>query len=418
MIHPVRLACLYPNPVNYLPFWQVGGALALVLAVSWTVFLFRKSRPYLLTGWFWNLGMLVPVIGVVQISYYAHADRYTYLPQIGLDLALTWLAADLCAGWRWRRVVLGCGAAIILVPLIFCARTQTSFWRNGESLWAHALACTSGNFIAHNNLGFALTQEGKVDEGIAQYQMALQIEPDYVDAHNNLALALLKIGRVDEAIAQCRKAVQINPYYALSRNNLGYAFITKGNMDEAIVQCQKAVQLDPLYLQAYNNLAFALLQKGRVDEAIVQCQKAVQLNPDNATVHYDLGLALLQKGNTEAAIVECQKAVQLDPRSAAASFNLGLVYYQKGDLDQAAVHYQRALEIMPDYLDAHINLANVLRQKGATDEAMVHYQKALELARTDGRPDLVEQLIRQLISLQGGVQPLEQSGKKSKTPEN
>jgi hypothetical protein len=137
MIHPSGLACLYPNPVNYLPFWQVAGALGLLLAISGAVWAFRKTHPYLVVGWLWYLGMMIPVIGIVQISYYAHADRYTYLPQIGLYLLVTWAVADLCAGWRHRRVVLGGCATVILVALIFCARVQTSYWRNSESLWTH-----------------------------------------------------------------------------------------------------------------------------------------------------------------------------------------------------------------------------------------------------------------------------------------
>ena len=148
-----------------------------------------------MTGWLWYLVMLVPVIGIVQVGVQARADRYTYLPQIGLYLLLTWAAADLCAGWRHRRVVLGGCATVILVALIFCARTQTAYWRNSETLWTHTLACTSDNVIAHNNLGNALLQKGKVDEAIAHFQKALQIKPDYAEAHYNLGNALLQKGK-------------------------------------------------------------------------------------------------------------------------------------------------------------------------------------------------------------------------------
>ena len=175
MIHPSELACLYPNPANYLPLWQVAGALGLLLAISGAAWALRKTHPWLVVGWLWYLGMLIPAIGIVQISHYAHADRYTYLPQIGLYVLLTWGAADLCAGWRHRRWLLGGLSMVILVALIFCAHTQTSYWRNDELLWTHTLACTSGNYVAHNNAGEALFQKGKVDEAGIQYQMALQI---------------------------------------------------------------------------------------------------------------------------------------------------------------------------------------------------------------------------------------------------
>ena len=214
MIYPSGLAVLYPNPVNHLPFWQVGGALGLLLAISGVIFAFRRKHPYLIVGWLWYLGMMVPVIGIVQISHYAHADRYTYLPQIGLYLMLTWMAANLCAGWRHRRVVLGGFSAIMLSALIYSAHTQVSYWRNSESLWTHTLACTADNYLAHNNLGIALAERGQVDAAIAHYQKALEIKPDYADAHNNLGAALAGRGQIDAAIAHYQKALEIKPDYA------------------------------------------------------------------------------------------------------------------------------------------------------------------------------------------------------------
>jgi hypothetical protein len=178
MIHPSGLACVYPNPANYLPLWQVAGSVGLLLAISGAAWAFRRTHPCLIVGWLWYVGMMIPVIGIVQISYYAHADRYTYLPQIGLYLLLTWAVADWCAGWRHRRWMLGGLCTVILVALIFCARIQVSYWQNSESLWTHTLACTSDNYTAHYNLGEALFQKGRVDEAINHYQKTLQIKPN------------------------------------------------------------------------------------------------------------------------------------------------------------------------------------------------------------------------------------------------
>ena len=175
MFWPSGLAVLYPFAPGAIGVSEVVLSLVVLAGISTGVFVLRHRRPYLLTGWLWYLGMLVPVIGIIQVGLQARADRYTYLPQIGLYVLLTWAAADLCAGWRHRRVVLGGGATVILAALIFCARAQTSYWRNSESLWTHTLACTSDNFIAHNNLGNALLQKGRVDEAIAHFQKALQI---------------------------------------------------------------------------------------------------------------------------------------------------------------------------------------------------------------------------------------------------
>jgi tetratricopeptide (TPR) repeat protein len=379
MIHPSGLACVYPNPTNYLPLWQVAGALGLLLAISRAVWAFHQTHPWLVVGWLWYLGMMIPVIGIVQISYYAHADRYTYLPQIGLYLLLTWTAADLCAGWRHRRLVLGGCSTILLMALVFCAHTQASYWRNSESLWTHTLACTSDNYIGHNNLGNALLEKGSVDEAIVHFQTALQINPDHAEAHNNLGNILLQKGKVDEAIAHFQKALQIIPDYAEVHYNLGNALLQKGKVDEAIAHYQMALQIKPDNAEAHYNLGNELLQKGKVDEAIAHFQKALQITPEFAEAHYNLGDALLQKGKVDEAIAHFQKALQITPEFAEAHYNLGGALLQKGSVDEAIAHYQKALQIKPDYAKAHFNLGNALFQKGSVDEAIAHFQKALEI---------------------------------------
>jgi tetratricopeptide (TPR) repeat protein len=379
MIHPLELACVYPNPVNHLPLWQVAGALGLLLAISGAVWAVRRTQPGFVVGWLWYLGMMVPVIGLVQISYYAHADRYTYLPQIGLYLLLTWGAANLCASWRYRRVALGGGSAIILMTLMVCARTQTAYWRNSELLWTHALACTSGNYIAHDNLANALPQK-EVDQAIAHYQEALLIKPNYAEAHNNLANALLQKGKMDEAIAHCQQALLIKPDYAEAHINLGIALLQKGDADEAITQFQTALQIKPDYAEAHYNLGNALLQKGQADDAIPQYQTALQINPGYAEAHHNLGSALLQKGRPDEAIAQYQMALQIKPDYAGAWYNLGNALLQKGNVDEAIAHYQQALQINPSNAEAHNILGNTLLSKGRVDEAIVHYQQALQIS--------------------------------------
>ncbi len=310
MFWPSGLAVLYPFTAGSVGVSEVVLSLVLLAGVSTGIFILRRRRPYLLTGWLWYLIMLAPVIGIVQVGAQARADRYTYLPQIGLYLLLTWAAADLCAGWRHRRVVLGGGAAIILVALIFCARGQTAYWRNSESLWTHTLACTSDNFIGHNNLGIALFKTGKVDEAMVHYQKALEINPDFAEAHNNLGNFLFQKGRVDEAMVHYQKALEINPDYAEAHYNLGNALLKTGNADEAIAHLQKALEINPDYADAHNNLGYALIQKGSVDEAILHFQKALQINPDYADAHKNLSNALLQKERMDKAIPHFQKPPQ------------------------------------------------------------------------------------------------------------
>jgi tetratricopeptide (TPR) repeat protein len=385
MIHPSGLACVYPNPASYLPFWQVAGALGLLLAISGAVWAFRKTHPCLLVGWLWYLGMMIPVIGIVQISYYAHADRYTYLPQIGLYLLLTWAVADLCVGRRNCRWVLGGCSAIILMVLIVCARTQASYWRNSESLWAHTLSCTSNNNLAHYNLGYAYLRKGNLDEAIVHFQKALEIKPDYAEAHNNLGNVLLQKGSVDEAIVHYQKALEIKPDYAEACYNLGNALLQKDNVDEALVHFQKALDINPNYVEAHNNLGIALLRKDNVDKALVHFQKALEINPDNAEAHYNLGTALLKKGSVDEAISHFQKSLEIKPDHAEAHYNLGTALLQRGNVDEAISHFQKALETRPGYAEAHNNLGTALLRKGSLDEAIVHFQKALEI-----KPDYAE----------------------------
>jgi tetratricopeptide (TPR) repeat protein len=353
MFWPSGLAVLYPFTAGGVGVSEVVLSLVLLAGISTGVFILRRRRPCFLTGWLWYLIMLAPVIGIVQVGAQARADRYTYLPQIGLYLLLTWAAADLCAGWRHRRVVLGGGSTIILMALIFCARAQTAYWRNSESLWTHTLACTSDNFIGHNNLGIALLKTGNVDEAMVHYQMALEINPDFAEAHNNLGNFLFQKGSVDEAIVHYQKALEINPDYAEAHYNLGYALLKMGNVDEAIAHLQKALQINPDYAEAHNNLGYALIQKGRVDEATAHFQKALQINPDYADAHNNLGNILLEKGS----------------------------------VDEAIIHFQKALQIKPDFAEAHKNLSIALLQKGRVDEAIPHFQKAPQNQRPPAKPE-------------------------------
>jgi tetratricopeptide (TPR) repeat protein len=448
MVFPGGLAIPYLNPPNGQPLWKVGAAFVLLAAISISVVACRRTRPYLMTGWLWYLGMLVPVIGIVQISFNAaHADRYTYLPGIGLVLAGTWAVGDWSPGWKQRRAAL-CGlmAAVISV-LMACAWKQTTYWKSDETLWTHTLACTTGNYLAHCNLAEALLQKGKVDEAIAHYQKVLQIKPDCAQAHYDLAIALRQIGKVDDSIAQYQNALQIYPDYAEAHNNLAEALLQKGRADEAITQYQKILQIKPDNAKAHFNLAIALRQKGRVDEAIAQYQNALQINPDYAEAHNNLGNALRQKGRVDEAITHFQDALQIKPDYAEAHYNLGIALQQNGRADEAIAQYQKALQIKPAdpaiqndlawllatcpeaslrngdkavQLAQRANelaggknpvflhtLAAAFAEAGRFSDALRSEQKAIELARAAGRQDMAGQFSGGLKRYEAGL-PLHQ----------
>ncbi len=197
LFFPVGLAVFYPHPEGNLPAWKIIGAMLVLAAISAGVWAYRRRRPYLLVGWLWYLGILVPVIGLVQVGLQAMADRYTYLTQIGLYISLVWAGADLCRSWSYRRWLCRAASSLVLVILMGCAWRQTSFWCDSEALWTHALACTSWNKVAYSNLARALADRGQVDAAIAHYQKALEIKPDFAEAHYSLGNALARRGQVD-----------------------------------------------------------------------------------------------------------------------------------------------------------------------------------------------------------------------------
>jgi Flp pilus assembly protein TadD len=375
MVCPVKLAVLYPFPVEGLPLGAVMGAVFLLVSISTVLFILRQRHPCYLVCWLWYLGMLVPMIGFVQAGSIARADRYTYLPQIGLYVLLTWAVADLCAGWRHRRVVLGGGSTIILLALIFCARAQTACWRNSELLWTHTLACTSNNFIAHNNLGNELLQQGRINEAIGHFQTALQIRPDYAEAHFSFGLALLQQGRMDEALSHFQTALQIQPGYVEAHNNLGNILLQKGDVDEAMVHYQKALQIQPDSVESHANLGNALLQKGRAREAIAQFQKALQIKPDYMEVLNNLAWVLAT--------------------SPQASLRNG---------NQAVALAQRANQLTGDGNPVILGtLAAACAEAGRFPEAVATAQRALQLAGAQSNPALANIIRSQIKLYQAGV---------------
>ena len=373
MVFPAGLAIPYVNPPNGLPVWEVALAFAVLMVISLSVLAWRNGRPYLLMGWLWYVGMLVPVIG------HTHADRYTYLPGIGLVIAGTWAMADLSAGWKYRQTVLGGLMASLIGVLMIFAWIQTGYWKSNQTLWPHSLACTTDNYVAHSNLGRDLLQKGKVDEAIFHYQEALRIRPVFAEAHYNLAIALQQKGRIDEAITHCQEALEIDPDYAEAHNNLGYDLLQKGRVDEAILECQEALRLKPTFAEAHCNLALALQQKGRLDDAIVHYQEALHIRPAFAEAHSDLGYAFLQKGEVDGAIVQCQEALDIKADDADIHTHLGIALRQKGRLDEAISQYQMALQIQPACAETHYDLGIVLLKKGRVSEAINQYLQALQI---------------------------------------
>ncbi len=294
MIWPANLALAYHHP-GKLPVWQVAGAAALLIAVTLGVFALRKRSPYLIVGWGWYLIMLLPVIGLVQVGGQAHADRYTYLPQIGLYIAATWGIVDLLESWRYHRPVLGAAAAIIIGALVFRSAAQVWYWHDSERLWRHTLAVTTENDVAHLALGQLLADQKRLDEAITELQTVVARHPNDVDARLKLASALSeKKGRMNDAIAEYETAAKIgdpNPDVGTTLANL---LLGQGRIDEAILYYRDVLQLQPSSALAHYNLAVGLHRGHRLREAIFQYKEALKIDPKYPDAEYFLGQALLE----------------------------------------------------------------------------------------------------------------------------
>jgi len=257
MFWPADLAVIYPHPGAWP--W-VSVTLAAIVLVMITIFAlkFRRRAPYLAVGWFWYLGTLVPVIGLVQIGSHAMADRYTYIPLIGLFIMIVWGMADMFAPWRLGRALVAIGGLAIVLALIPPARAQVAYWKDAEHLFRRTVAVTERNYLAHNNLGAALARKGNVDEALMHYREALAIQPRYPEALFNAGSALAVKGRYAEAETYYRTALEIHPVLAEAHNNLAIALAMQGKMHDAISHFRTALRLRPDYAEAKKNLALAL----------------------------------------------------------------------------------------------------------------------------------------------------------------
>jgi tetratricopeptide (TPR) repeat protein len=326
-VWPVDLAFLYPHPITLgdrAPSLTLAGLAsgAALLAVTGIVAGAWRRRPYLLVGWLWYLGTLVPVIGIVQVGNQALADRYTYIPLIGIAIAVAWGTADLARRWPRLRPLIAGGAVALLAFWLVRTWAQVAVWRDEPTLNTHALAVTTNNFVAHNNLGRALYLQGRLPEAAAHLEHALAIKPGFPEAHNNLGAVLLQEGRLDMATERFERALEIDRGYAEAYENLGLVRFRQGRLEEAAGYLEKAVAYAPDNPQAHYDLGTVRLQQGRPAEAAAEFEAALMLRADHAESHNNLGVALLQLGRPQDATVQFEAALAIKPDHATARAGL------------------------------------------------------------------------------------------------
>jgi Flp pilus assembly protein TadD len=362
--YPAGLVVVYPRLELALPWWQVGGACLLLAGITAAAFLSRRKCPYLLVGWLWYLGMLVPVIGLLQVGTTARADRFTYLPQIGLAVALVWGVAHACQTWPSRRWACGAAAATVLAAILVCTFRQTSFWGDTETLWARTIALTSRNYVAHNALG-ALIADERLDEAIAQFRQAIAISPLTAPFHMNLADALMASDRSAEAEHEYRQVLKLYPHDAQAFERLGLLVAKRGQLDEAIAYFRRSLDINPDNADTCYDLGKALVKRGRPAEARKLFQKATEIVPDYVAAHDQLGRIMADHGQFRGAIRQFERALDGDPQCRSARLNLGKALADCGRFAEAVAQYRTALRLDPHDPEACGQLTRLLtREKG------------------------------------------------------
>ena len=361
---PSDLSFFYPLPSHW-PVLLVGLAGLTVLGLSVLAVMLRHHSPSVATGWLWFLGTLVPVIGLVQVGQQSIADRYTYIPSLGIWLALVWGVHQCVAGQiLWTRAA-NLIAGIALLICLLLTRQQIQHWKNAESLARHALAVTRDNHLAHDLLGEVFEGRGQNDAALHERLETLRLQPHSAPAHNNLGVALQKQNRLPEAITHFQAALRLRPRFPEAHYNLGAAFENANRPADAIREYEYALALRPSYADAHYNLGLLLGRLGRLTEAIVQFQETLRSNPSAADAYNNLGVTLHRLGRSREAISQYLLALQVRPDFARAYFNLGVAFASTGQLSKAQQAFEAALRLKPDYAEAQTNLSAVRVQMGA-----------------------------------------------------
>jgi len=365
-VWPAKLAVFYPYNIDRSLLLQVAIAVLVLLGISVLVLRLALKRRYLFTGWFWYLGTLVPVIGLLQVGSQSMADRYTYLPLTGLFIIIAWGISDILTGWQHRKIVLGLSSLAVLSALSICTYVQVHYWRDTITLFEHALKAASENDIPHINLGVELASQGKFDQALSHYNRALQLNPKYSKTYSNLGIALKSMGRLDDAITNYRRAIELEPGYTEAYNNLGNAFRLQGKYDEAVDCLRRAIALNPDIPDIHYNLGLTFQLQDKPEEAIVYFRQAIRLKPDWASPLDSLASLLATTSDPalrdpNEAIALARRSVELSQRRNASMLDtLASAYAAAGRFDDAVTTAQAALDLA--LADMNYKLAAQIRK--------------------------------------------------------
>jgi protein O-mannosyl-transferase len=362
MFWPARLAVYYPYSHN-LPSWAVAAAVLGLAGITFVVVRRLRSYPYLAVGWFWYLGTLVPVIGLVQVGGQSSADRYTYEPTVGLTIMLIWGAADFLRKYPRAKRAITVSAAAACAACLILTWIQIRYWANSGSLFQHAVNTTRNNYIAENNLADYYLTEMRNDDARGHVIEALRLHPNYPEAHTNLATIFRRTGHFDESEGEYLLALRIQPENVDAHSGYGALLLTEGRYDDALHEFAEVVKLRPNFADGHYDLGrvFAAVRRG--DDAMAQFAETIRLQPDHADAHHSLGVALVSRGRLDEAIAEFRVEARLRPTDAAVHENLGMLLSGVGRLDEAIAQFQAALRIKPDFAAARQSLQATMARR-------------------------------------------------------
>jgi len=416
---PRNLSVYYRFPWPGYPSWEVALAASILLCIIVLAVRYASRFPYFAFGWFWYLGTLVPVIGLVQVGGQAMADRYTYVPLIGIFVVIAWGIPDVVAKWPGAQKSLAVAGVFLLLVCSIATWHQAGYWQDTISLSSHAVSVDKENYLAHELLGIGLTKHGNYQEALVQYREALRLMPSETQIINNVAYCLYQLGKVDQALEQYSTTLKINPDDPIALRDLGQVRFDQGKFEEAadlfgraqrklpndlallcslgnalaklgrnqqaIDAYNSALRVQPAYADALFGLGIVFAGQGQALDAIRYFETALQINPDYAEAHNNLGNVLLQQGQTVTAVRHYAEALRLKPNYAEAHYNMGVVLNSQGKSVEAIAHYREAVRLKPDYADAFYNLAVALESQGDVAGAVANYEEAILL-----KPDFGE----------------------------
>jgi Flp pilus assembly protein TadD len=358
---PTGLAVFYPHPRGSLELWKVAVSVVALTAITITAIRLRKTRPYLLFGWLWYLITLLPVIGIVQVGEQAMADRYSYVPLVGIFVAVTWGAWDAIASAiadvRRARALAMSAAAIAIAVLIAVTRIQAGFWKSSETLFTHALAVTKDNDVAHAHLGMLRAAQHRLPEADAHFREALRIRPSDALSHLDLGANLVQMGKDDEALVEFRVALSLDPRDPRVRTNLGGLLERRGDLAGAQAEFSEAIRLDPSFTSARLGLGTVASAQGRLDDAATQFNEVLKADPANADAHDRLATVLAQLHRYDEAYTHFAESIRIDRNRADTQCNWGTALATQGRYRDAAAHFAEAVRIDPALARAHFSLA-------------------------------------------------------------